>query len=345
MTDTVAAAPESGALTIDQAVEGLLAMDLTEAPSEVVDIAPEPEPEEVEEEPTETEVEPTTEEDPAPEEPAGEVEPGETEEPATPAVQPPPYWDDAAKAEFAQLSPKLQAVALEQWKNGERVSNKALEEAATVRKAADAEIAQIKTFATQLNEFLPKAVETFQSRWGDKPIDWVAVANERGVEEATKLKFQFDAEQETLQRLNTARQDASRAARQAELRDEAAKLQTIAPHLTDPKEGAGRRQALARWLIEQGAEDKDVENINALATAIAWKAYQADQAGKAAAQRVAPPAAKPPSSKPAPAKPVVKPSAAPVSVSTPQRTAQTAMNRFAQTRSIDDAVAAIIAKG
>ena len=224
-----------------------------------------------------------------------------------------------------------------------KATAEAMEEAATSRKTADSELAQVKSFAAQLNEFLPKAQEIFQSRWGDQPIDWLAVQREYGTEKATELKFQYERDQDAMQRLNTAKQDASNAARQVELREEAQLLNKIAPHLTDPKEGLGRRQALAGWLLERGAPPEQVEHIGALATAIAWEAFQASEAQKAAAQRITPPAPKPATPKPASAKPTVKPSAVTPAVPTQQRTAQQAMNRFGQTRSIDDAAAAILA--
>lgn len=323
--------PESGPLSVDQAIAAL---------------APEPAPD------------PATEAPPAPieaaageqidagdqsaEAPEIEAEPlaeGEDEPPveAVAPQDPPLYWSTEAKAKFALLDPELQAVVLSQEGPREEATAKAKATAAAEVERAKTEMAGVQTLADQLSEFLPQALKTFQQRWGEP--DWAAVAQEHGADQAFVLKAQYDAEQKQLAQLQTANQSAQVEARKAFLQTEWRELEQIAPDLTDPKDGQAKRSAVVNYLIADGIPRDAIDQISAREMRIARKAMLYDEAQ--AALKAAP---KP---KPAPA-PVgvrapVRPAAAQAQPSA-QRTAQAVANRFAQTRSVDDAVALLLAR-
>jgi hypothetical protein len=61
------------------------------------------------------------------------------------------------------------------------------------RKAADGEASRIAQLNGVLDKLLPQAMETFKDRWEN--VDWDAVVDQRGAEEALKLKNQMETEQ------------------------------------------------------------------------------------------------------------------------------------------------------
>lgn len=323
MTEAVQAA-DSGPLTVDQAIESLL-----------------PPPVEAHEEaaPVEAAAEEPEGETSTPEEPADEAEtladgkPEEeaVEEAATP-LDPPLYWSQEAKAKFAALPADLQAVVLEQEGPREAAAAKAKQEAAEERKTANAEIAGVRQLAEQLATFLPKAVETFQQTWGETEPDWAAYAQEHGADNAFILQSQFNAQRQQLAKIAQAKQQADVQAREASLREEGEKLKGT------PLEPMDARREVATYLASTGYSNAELENATARDLMLARKAMLYDR-GQAALK------AKPPKpATPAPAKAPVRPAAG--QPGTPQsRTAQQIGNRFAQTRSVDDAVALLLAKG
>lgn len=335
----------SGPLSVTEAIAQLQATPV--APTEPAAPAPGAPGSELAVEPEhEPEAEPTAEDALAPEAPAGE-EPEQPLEPEIPAVEPPHYWDAAAKARFAELSPELQAVTLEQWKNGERVVNKAQEEAATARKGADearqkaeAEFTSAADLNRRLGEIVPKAEETFKSRWDG--VDWVALSK-ADPDQYVQAKAMFDAEQADLQRLQVARQDADKVenekrtqARTELVKAEAEKLKTLAPDLADPKQGPARMRELVDFLTGAGLSTQQLANASALELALAYDAMKHRKALAAAASAARP------KTPPIPARPAARPAAG---GGTPQKTAPAAaMDRLRQSGSRDDAMAVLKAR-
>lgn len=320
MTEAVQPA-ESGPLSVDQAVESL--------------IAPQSEQHE-EAAPVEAAAE-EIEADPNPAEDASEAEEpgdgGETEEPAEAAAEPvnaPQWWDAEAKAHFAALTPDLQAIVLAQEDKREAITAKAKQEAAEERKAAQAESAGVRKLAEQLATFLPEAVETFKQKWGEP--DWVATVEQYGAEETMKLKAQYDADQAKLAKIAEANRAAQAEARQASLREENEKLKGT------PLEAMPARQEVAKYLGESGYSSDELSNATARDLLVAHKAMLYDKAQ--AALKAKPP--KPVT--PVPVAAAARPAAAQPG-SSQTRSSQQAANRFAQTRSVDDAVALLLAKG
>jgi hypothetical protein len=317
--------PDAGPLSVDQAIAAL---------------TPEPVEEQAQEAPVEAaEGEETEGAASAPEEAEGEAEqPAEVEETeADPepvvAADPPKYWSQDAKEAFGQLPPELQAVVLAQEGPREEATAKAKSEAAAEKQAAQAEIAKVGQLADYLGEFLPQAVETFKSKWGDAP-DWKAIAAEHGTETMTLLKLEHDEGLALLQQTHQANEIAQRAKKEAYFAAEHAALAEIAPDLADPVEGPKRRAEVVTYLRQAGYDDGELEMMSARDMLMARKAKLWDDAQAALKTRP-----KPTAQNPAPAvRAPVRPAAAPAQPS-PTRQAR---GRFDQAPTIENAVALLL---
>lgn len=319
---------ESGPLSVDQAIAAL-------TPEPVEQAAPEA-PQEAAEEPVEIEGEASAPEDTEAEaETPDDGEQAEAEPEAVAPAEPPKYWSQDAKAKFTELPPELQAVVLAQEGPREEAAAKAKAEAAQISQAAQAEVAKVQQLADHLNGFLPQAIETFRSKWGDAP-DWMAYATEYGAEAMIVAKVQHEQELALLQQTAQAAQAAEAQAREATVKAEFQRLAEIAPELADPVEGPKRRAEITTFLQSEGLAADDIRNITAVEMALANDAMQWRKAQAALKAR---PATKP-ASVAAPRSPVRPAAAAPAPA---QRTATQVANRFAQTRSVDDAVALLLA--
>lgn len=336
MTDS--ATPETGALSVEQAVASLV----TPPPVEQ-DTTPEA-PLEAAAEDTEPQGEssaPEEAEDGA--ETPAEVEETEAEETeAVEPLEPPKYWTQEAKAKFADLPAELQAVVLAQEGPREEAAAKAKAQAAEQVEAAKEQLKGVQTLAEQLASFLPEAIETFKSRWGEKEPDWSEIAEQHGADEAFKLKTRFEAEQKKVHQLAQANQTAQAEAHKAFVQSEWQTLATIAPELApdaaDPTKGADKRQAVTKYLIDQGIPKDAVVQISAKELLIAHKARLYDEAQ---ARLTAAPKPKP---APAPAqRSPVRPAAAPAQSSSQGR-AKEAEGRFYQKPSVDNAVALLLSR-
>lgn len=327
-------------LSFEQAVQTLAgeperepeAVEAQEAPVEAAEGAPASE---------DTEAATTAEDDAQGEadEPGDEgEEEAEAETEAVAPVDAPVWWKAEAKAEFAKLPPELQAVVHEQEAVREKVVSEAKAQAAEAVKAAQSELKGVQTLAQQLNDFLPQALETFKSRWGDAP-DWAEVARTQGAEEAFILKAQWESEQQQLTKLTQAQKEAEAQAFNVYVKAEFETLATIAPELADPVKGPELRTAVTKFLIEDGIDPEQIRGISAREMRIAnearmWREAQAKSKALA--------------SKPKPISPPVKSALKPAAAqpaATPQRAAQQAQNRFVQTRSIEDAIALLASRG
>lgn len=300
---TDAAADGSGALSVDQAA-GLLDASFGEVEKKDVhqEAAPEAEPEAQTDEIEPGEVTTDTPEDGDSE---AEEQPGDDAEPeveTAEVVEAPTWWNAEAKAKFAKLPPDLRAVVLEQEGKRETVTQKAKQDAADARKRAEAEANQIAPLKTALDQLLPRATETFQSRWAN--IDWAAWADQ-DPQAAFKAKAQFDAEASELDRLQRAKKIADDQEYTRFLTTEAEKLKELAPELADDNTGAQRRGKIAKFLFEKGYSADELKTLDARSLIIADKAlkYEEAKAGMASALK------KPPAQK-LPQRPVVKPTAA-----------------------------------
>lgn len=293
--------------------------------------------EEQTQQPDEIEASSTEAEDASEEETPGddvEVE-TDTEAEAEP-VEAPTWWAPEAKDKFAQLPPDLQAVVLEQEGTRERVTSKAKEEAATAKKAADLKVKELTDVVQRAAEVLPRAEQSFQSRWEN--VDWVAYAEmvvrgEASASDYSLHKAQYDAELTTLE---TAKATASKAAAEAaKVADEQfeTEIATLAPALCEPSKGPANRQALADYLVKNGVPREVIPHLKAAPVALYWKALQFDKAQAALKSRP----------KAIPQKANVTPTPTPQRTSQ-QRSVEQIAGRLDRSGDVDDAVALMQAR-
>lgn len=328
-----AIAADSNFLTIDQAVANLDAADIEredEAPAK---------PDAASTEGQKTEAEPAAEAASEPETVTdgenAETEDGdaEAEEAEQPAIEPPRFWDAEAKKRFNELPRDLQELVLSKETERDKATAKSLEETALSRKAADGEASRIAQLNGVLDKLLPQAMETFKSRWEN--VDWNAVVDQYGADQALKLRNDFERERGVVQQLQAAKNDAEQVQYQKFVETEAAKLPELAPDLVDPKLGSQRKAELGKFLIDSGAPAASLRNISALETSIAYDAMRWRQAqAKAKEQSSAPRTQAKPAVAP---KPSVKSTAAPARAGSPQSARIQALQRKSQL-TVDEAV-------
>jgi hypothetical protein len=263
----------------------------------------------------------------------------EAEEGEVDRLEPPKYWSKDAKARFAELDPDLQAVVLSQEGPREEAAARAKAEAQQVREAALKDATEARALAEELADLLPEAMAQFHARWQGEP-DWTAFAQAHGVEQMAAARAQHEAEKARLQHASRTALAARQASHNAYVAAEFEKLRGLDPELADPGNGAERRTEVTRYLHGHGVPPQALLAISALEMSLARKAMLWDQAqAKARASN----------STPRPAAPATRPlarggaSAGPVDPKA--RRAAQAKSRFAKTRSIEDAVALLNARG
>jgi hypothetical protein len=266
-----------------------------------------------------------------------EAEEGDPEE--APVIAPPRSWDAQARAAFAKLPPDIQEVIALREGERDRAVSRAQQEAGDARRRAEDEAEAIARHTGALEQLILRGQATFQDRWSDFDQNFPALVDQHGAEQVLKWRAQRDHELGELARLNAAHQDAARHQRARFLDTETRRLAELSPDLGDPKTGGERRERLARWLVEQGVDPRALPDLDARTVALAYDAMRF-RLGHAKVNLAKVQQSRP---TPAPARPGVKPTAA--EARRPQsRTAETAKARFAQTRSVDDAVALLNAR-
>jgi hypothetical protein len=304
-------------LSVDQA-SGLLSSLTTEV-----------EPDEVIAADTESEAEPTADDALEPEE-AIEDETEETSEPDEPAIAAPHSWDAQGRAVFQTLPREAQQAIVERESARDAVVTKATQEAAETRKRAEAEVQGVTQLRSATEQVLTRAAQVFRGKWDN--VDWVAWA-QADPAAYTAGKAQFEAEQGELQRLAAVQQAQTQTEMKAFQARKASEIKTLAPDLVDPAKGPQRLQALESFLANDLGIDRAVfPTLDAQVIALAYDGYRYRQLQKTAGAKPAPRSTAP-----------VRPSAA-SPARTPQRAAAEAVNRFRQTGSVDDAVAALTAR-
>ncbi len=323
----------TGALSVDEAASLFSQPEKKETQEQ-----PEAEQPEVETEQEATETEQPVEAEGEAAETEQEGQESEEDKPeAQPEVEAPHWWNAESKDRFKTLPPELQAVVLEQEKNREAAVTKAQQAAAEVRKKFEAETAQITQIATAINELLPRAQQTFASKW--ERVDWKAWAD-TDPEAAFKGRLQMEAEHTELQQLQAAKHVAEQKQYQKFVAEEEEKLKTAAPDLVHPEKGKVLRTEVGKFLIERGATEQELRNVDARILSMAYDAYRWNQAqAKAQAQARSQPQAAP---KLQP-KTVVKPTAS-ASSRSPNQARMETLNRK-RSLTVDEAVELTLLKG
>lgn len=333
--------PETGPLSLDQAVS-LLDLPRKEAP--------EAEAAETEAPAAQTE-QPDSLAEPMAKEPFGadtqtegskEGEPQEQEvdgdEPEQPALEPPKFWDAEAKKRFGALPRDVQEIILRKEDERNAATARALQETAEKRKAAETTTSQLSVLKSRLDQIVPQAEQAIQDRWAN--VDWNAVVDRYGADQALKLKNMMEAERQQLAELRAAKQKADHAAQAQFRNDRAERFKTVIPDLADAKLGPQRQKELVEFIGEAGIDPNwAIHSASAEMLAIAYDAMQWRK-GKSAAQTLV--NAKP--AKPAPQRQVpVKPTG----TSQPRSTNQTRIDQLSRKRelTIDEAVELANLKG
>lgn len=307
-------------LTVDAAI-GLLN---AEVPPEENDAPAAPDEEIEAEPPAEDELDP--EEVIEPEEEA----PEETEE----VIPPPKSWSAKDKDAWEAIPVEAKAVIMARETERDVSTQKAVQEAVEARKRADGEVQNVTQIKAALDQILPQAIQTFRGKWADwTPQAQVELARSNAAEYNIR-RAEFEAEQAQMVQLQAVNQQAQAVAFETFVRTESAKLAELSPELADPVKGPSRKTELVTYLTEKlGVPKEVIPTLDANTVALAYDGMRYRQAKAGLAKP----------DKPVPARPVRPTAAAPVASS--QRTAEAARNRFAQTHSIEDALAMMNAKG
>lgn len=260
-------------------------------------------------------------------------EAGEEVEPERPAIEPPHFWSADAKARFAELPYELQLVVQENEKAGSKATTQKLEEAALAKKAAEAKAEVLSSLAERIEAAAQQAEATFADRWaGMDQAAWLKLSRDNP-QQYIQLKAQYEAEQDAVQRAQTAKGAAEQVKRESWRAQQIEALKTLQPELVDPVKGAENLSVLGAYLLKQGATEQDLPNIGALEMSVAWKAMKYDEL-----QAIKPTLKQQP-------KAALRPGAAPPAIPSKDREVQRLRNRFAQTGSREDAVALMLAEG
>lgn len=272
---------------------------------------------------------------------SGDVEATEGEEitaAATPRT-PPSHWNAEERAVFAKQPPEVQDAILAQEGKRESVLQRAKQDAAVAQQAARTREAELGRRVEALDALLQPAFRTFQSRWAD--IDWTDLPDRIGADQTLKLRAQFENEQAMIKRLVQEQENAETERHRNFVANESERLKSEAPDLVDPREGRGRMQALAQFLVGEGFPAERLSMMSAKEAAIAYDAMRWRQAEAKA--RAAPNKAAQRRENGRVTAAAVRPTAS-VPPRTPQTKADDAMRRLAKTGRIDDAVAVLNAR-
>jgi hypothetical protein len=176
-------------------------------------------------------------------------------------IEPPRWWNKEAKQRFAELPPDVQAVVFAQEETRERVVSRAKQESADARRLSEAQQAELDRRIAAIDAFLPHAAQQFSGKWDG--VDWATLPGQIGAEETLKYRAQFEAEQQMLHAI--AQQQAAHEQERLTRFDfeQAARLKTVAPDLTDEKLGPERKARIARDLVERGFAPERIRWMNA----------------------------------------------------------------------------------
>lgn len=309
---------DNGALSLDSAVE------LLRTPEEQAQPEAQAEPEPAEEEneiPAEAEAEPEGEEQQPLE--ADEA----TEEPASPAVEPPPFWTQAGKEVFATLPPEVQQEIARNHKAGEAHVNRIQQEIAAERKAYAEQQAALEQERAQYQEAL---LSNFPQPPNPALIDSDPVEYLRQDAMYKQAVQQWQIAEHQRQQETEKQQAKEQAERQQFEQEQKQELVKLLPEIADPVEGPKLAQAIYAYGQELGYDTE------ILGEAMARDLVTLDKARRWDAAQAAAKAAK--------TTPLPKVAAPGVSRSRSERDAEArkaTLARLERTGSIEDAVAAL----
>ena len=249
--------------------------------------------------------------DAAPDEgqPSGEEQGGDTED-APPAVEPPSSWARDYKEAFRTLPPDIQRVIAERERDREVELRRGQDEAANLRKAAEAEAMQARAMREQLHRDLTETLPALKQRmdaWSS--IDWIKLGAEDPGEYA-RLRAIYDVEREQFSRAEQERYRLDQQAAgerqqkiQSWIAEQEQRLVKLIPEWKDTEKGRRELTDVRSYLKDQGVDPQLVAQLSdAGQISIARKAMLYDRA-QARISKPAPPAVAPRVQRPGAARP------------------------------------------
>jgi len=203
---------------------------------------------------------------------AEEADQTEDDESEPAPLKPPKFWDAEAKKRFGELPRDVQEIIVAKEDERNTATARALQETAEKRKALDVEGARLGQLMTGLDHLVPKAVAAFQHRWQN--VDWNRMVSQHGADHALKMRGQFEADQNQLQQLSAAKNQAHHLGFRNFVASEEAKLTSLSPDLTHSRLGQGRRAALGKFLLELGVPAGRIPYLTAHEAALAYDAMR-----------------------------------------------------------------------
>jgi len=164
-------------------------------------------------------------------------------------------------------------------------ANKKFEEAAAIRKDAEAKLAELPQREQQLGNVLEHYIRASQAMMTEQQPNWEALLAQDPAQ-YTRVRHQWEQRQVQLQQaqaiqaeLGRRNAEAQAASLQGRLTEERTKLVEAIPAWKDPKVAAEGATAIGKYLVSQGIPEQMVNSMDSAAvTLIARKAMLYDQA-------------------------------------------------------------------
>lgn len=239
--------------------------------------------------------------EPAADEAQPETETTEQAEADLPPIEPPASWKAADKEWFRSLPREAQQIIADRERSRETATNRALQEAAEARKAAEAErqaaLNERQQYQQQLNAIVPALQQQLANEFADikTPADVMALAQNDPARYALWRAKQDAIAYAMQEQQRLAEQQRAEAAERAQayLKEQRGKLIEKLPELASPEKYKAFASELSAYLRDEGFSDDEIAQlVDHRAALIARKAMLYDRAQKAAAAAKAKPVPK-----------------------------------------------------
>lgn len=252
----------------------------------------------------------------------------------------PEFWDNESKERFKQWSPEVREEILKYDRQARAAVSKHIQNAAEVRKVAEAEANVFRQEHAKIKEVIDSASLTLVDKYAN--IDWEAYM-ERDPQNAVRHLKQRNEDMQKFTAIRNAWEKSQEAVRVAEakefLSNEQVKLEQLAStdadakKLVDPVHGPAEKLEVAKYLVALGVPAEDLNHIGAIAMTVAQKAMLYDKGRKVIAEKKSSPQNKTQNSV------RMRPSTRQGTINHSKKATQ----RLERTGSVDDAVAALLA--
>jgi len=206
-------------------------------------------------------------EEPAAEAPSGEPEP--EAEPASPVIDPPASWNAADKAEFAKLPPNVQKTIAERESQRDAGLARKLEEAASERKAAEADRQAAQQSRAQLVHQSQVALASLYPELQQyQSVDWVTLADTDPAlcQKLTKQKEAVEAKirwaEATIKATNDQQIAEQQARRQQMLLTEKERFTAKYPQYAAPEKARKFAENAEKYLASEGFNAGEIARLS-----------------------------------------------------------------------------------